>query len=497
MTRLTISSRHHHHRAMGNAIYNYFSHSFSTRSESKSKIQHSALHSTTRRRRTRSESKSIVQHSALHSTTTRTRSESKSIIQHSALHSATRRRITRSESKSIIQHSALHSTTTRRTRTRSESKSIIQHSALHATTRRRTRSESKSIVQHSVVVVTMEDILLSTVTDSSPCPSFLELFSLHNLSEAPSLTLRHLVSLLGNKSPSFRKYSSSCYHILNIIQLLLHIKVFMKTGSSIEENLYGLVQVTTTTTRRRSTTRSEGGEYKLLTKREKYLCLLSMILPFILNVVKEISVSIDEEEDDETEDEKEERSTRGWLSKYMINMMKQHKYPIALLCMLYKMTRSVQQISYLFSLSRSYYPIHQLLGISYIRKKDLITSTSSTTSTTTRSESNHVVTVLIISAFCIKIIELLTNVETDSSLDNEKSRRMMLPEPPPINNKSGQLYLEAPLCPLCGQTRKNPSVSTGGYVFCYSCLSVYLSRFPYCPVTGVSCCVDDIIRLSD
>ena len=389
---------------------------------------------------------------------------------------------------------------TRTRRTRSESKSIIQHSALHSTTRRRTRSESKSIIEHSAVVVTMEDILLSTVTDSSPCPSFLELFSLHNLSEAPSLTLRHLVSLLGNKSPSFRKYSSSCYHILNIIQLLLHIKVFMKTGSSIEENLYGLVQVTTTTTTTRSTTRSEGGEYKLLTKREKFLCLLSMILPFILNVVIEISVSIDEEEDDETEVEKEERSTRGWLSKYMINMMKQHKYPIALLCMLYKMTRSVQQILYLFSLSRSYYPIHQLLGISYIRKKDLITSTSSTTSTTsttTRSESNHVVTVLIISAFCIKIIELLTNVETDSSLDNEKSRKMMLPEPPPINNKSGQLYLEAPLCPLCGQTRKNPSVSTGGYVFCYSCLSVYLSRSPYCPVTGVSCCVEDIIRLSD
>ena len=48
----------------------------------------------------------------------RTRSESKSIIQHSALHSTTRRRRTRSESTSIIQHSALHSTT-RRSETRS------------------------------------------------------------------------------------------------------------------------------------------------------------------------------------------------------------------------------------------------------------------------------------------------------------------------------------------------------------------------------------------
>ena len=48
--------------------------------------------------------------------------------------STTRRR--RSESKSIIQHSALHSTTTTRRRLRSESKSIIQHPALHSTTRR-------------------------------------------------------------------------------------------------------------------------------------------------------------------------------------------------------------------------------------------------------------------------------------------------------------------------------------------------------------------------
>ena len=51
-------------------------------------------------------------------------------------HSTTTRRITRSESKSIIQHSALHSATRRRTTTRSESKSIIQHSALHSATRR-------------------------------------------------------------------------------------------------------------------------------------------------------------------------------------------------------------------------------------------------------------------------------------------------------------------------------------------------------------------------
>ena len=51
------------------------------------------------------------------------------------------------------------------------------------------------------------------------------------------------------------------------------------------------------------------------------------------------------------------------------------------------------------------------------------------------------------------------------------------------------------LCPICRQKRVNPSASTGGFVFCYSCLSAALSRHPHCPVTGIACQPLDVIRL--
>jgi hypothetical protein len=71
------------------------------------------------------------------------------------------------------------------------------------------------------------------------------------------------------------------------------------------------------------------------------------------------------------------------------------------------------------------------------------------------------------------------------------------PAPPSLPVARGSLIPPADprLCPLCRQSRESPCASTGGYVFCFSCLSEALDRREVCPVTGVPCKPLDVIRI--
>lgn len=50
-------------------------------------------------------------------------------------------------------------------------------------------------------------------------------------------------------------------------------------------------------------------------------------------------------------------------------------------------------------------------------------------------------------------------------------------------------------CPICRLPRINPTASTGGYVFCLTCLTSALRTRPFCPITGKSCPEGSIVRL--
>ena len=74
--------------------------------------------------------------------------------------------------------------------------------------------------------------------------------------------------------------------------------------------------------------------------------------------------------------------------------------------------------------------------------------------------------------------------------------------PPPPLPAQGASRLLATLaerspgtCPLCRQTRFNPTASTGGYVFCLKCLSNYVNDRGTCPVTGKACSTSSMVRL--
>ncbi|XP_010549665.1 PREDICTED: peroxisome biogenesis protein 12 [Tarenaya hassleriana] len=71
------------------------------------------------------------------------------------------------------------------------------------------------------------------------------------------------------------------------------------------------------------------------------------------------------------------------------------------------------------------------------------------------------------------------------------------PPPPPKVAKEGiPLPPDRAACPLCLQNRANPSVVTvSGFVFCYSCVFKYVTKYKRCPVTLTPANVDQIRRL--
>lgn len=83
----------------------------------------------------------------------------------------------------------------------------------------------------------------------------------------------------------------------------------------------------------------------------------------------------------------------------------------------------------------------------------------------------------------------------------------ILPPPPPPSVGRGRVIpstdsaLKQESCPLCKKTRVSECASTGGYLFCYSCLLESLRRdeengeTPRCPVSGIPCFEKDIILL--
>ena len=72
--------------------------------------------------------------------------------------------------------------------------------------------------------------------------------------------------------------------------------------------------------------------------------------------------------------------------------------------------------------------------------------------------------------------------------------------PPPSEPTVGRGCIVPPkddptICPLCRQIRQAPAASTGGYVYCFTCLINALEAREVCPVTGIPCRVTDVIRI--
>jgi len=51
-------------------------------------------------------------------------------------------------------------------------------------------------------------------------------------------------------------------------------------------------------------------------------------------------------------------------------------------------------------------------------------------------------------------------------------------------------------CPICKETRINPTAATSGYVYCYKCIVSHIRNVgEYCPLTGMPCPERRVVRL--
>ncbi|VDK48041.1 unnamed protein product [Anisakis simplex] len=63
-------------------------------------------------------------------------------------------------------------------------------------------------------------------------------------------------------------------------------------------------------------------------------------------------------------------------------------------------------------------------------------------------------------------------------------------------NERAVMLLESDKCPICLRPRQNDTVlNVSGYVFCYECISEYVSRERKCPVTSLPAKIDNLIRI--
>ncbi|CAD7943959.1 unnamed protein product [Amoebophrya sp. A25] len=79
---------------------------------------------------------------------------------------------------------------------------------------------------------------------------------------------------------------------------------------------------------------------------------------------------------------------------------------------------------------------------------------------------------------------------------NEKVSQEELPlAPQPPRKHKIPLYQSTTLCNLCGEPRKNPAQSVGGYVFCFACLANHVRDKGCCPITGWKMEVRDVRKV--
>jgi len=129
------------------------------------------------------------------------------------------------------------------------------------------------------------------------------------------------------------------------------------------------------------------------------------------------------------------------------------------------------------------------------------TSASQTTFKPTTLPSPRKVALLVLSTSIA--LSWLTQLRLEWQQYRDERRRQaasgedaaVIPPPPSC---SGASVTTAPdQCPLCRNIRVNPTASSSGYVFCLACLLPYVKKHGKCPVTGMKCPEDRIIRLHE
>jgi len=80
--------------------------------------------------------------------------------------------------------------------------------------------------------------------------------------------------------------------------------------------------------------------------------------------------------------------------------------------------------------------------------------------------------------------------------DPRRITKLPIPPPPMPPNLIQEINVDKWSCPICKEPRINTTASTSGYVYCYKCLVSHIRNVgEYCPMTGMPCREDRVVRL--
>jgi peroxin-12 len=99
-----------------------------------------------------------------------------------------------------------------------------------------------------------------------------------------------------------------------------------------------------------------------------------------------------------------------------------------------------------------------------------------------------------VAVFVFRFIEWWLSDE-NTALKRTRDRLPPPPPPAPVEPTMMELQEQPKQCPLCNQRRTNTATTPAGYCCCYPCLFKYISVHQACPVSGMPCTVEQIIKI--
>lgn len=158
-------------------------------------------------------------------------------------------------------------------------------------------------------------------------------------------------------------------------------------------------------------------------------------------------------------------------------------------------SKAAFQLLYLLDRCKHYHPLLALMGVVVVKNDE--PGVNSKAPEISNEDKRWSAAIIITAAVAVKVFQWCAQHRIDSANNSAivRSQWPEYPAAPPVGKGCVVVPQDKQLCPLCRKLRSNPCTSRGGYVFCYSCLLDHLQISKTCPVSGIPCMEDDIIRL--
>ncbi len=382
-----------------------------------------------------------------------------------------------------------------------------------------------------------------TINPKTPLPSFIEVILLEKASESGQKVLKSIVDVVASNANQYiqrrRRYDgddntglSSILHIKKKIafiisrlctkyklEVLLVLTYFIEkhilstsSNATLSESLFGL---------KRSKIRA--GKYLQPIKKSDSIkaALLLAIVPYVSEKAKETF-------ERETEIERRFRTNNTNNSEndpqdtLIARFKKFFIYIFPFLHMSSEGIHTVYQFAYMLGKSVYYHPSSHILGqvvrrytISDLQQKESIEDGKKDLAMTklgSRSLQKSAILLALLVGWIGQFRRhlrrrrrrLLTRNDLEmpyyssSRCDTSGYREGdIITIPPPLPPTLGNdLNVSSSLCPLCREKRIHPVATTGGFVFCYRCICIYIrENGEKCPVTGMTCKESQLVRI--